>query len=86
MKGNDTSKTKTNFDVFLWKISFHLSDLLDVSDDEVICLEHKKTQDKRPVDAPRKYHELENYKLDINELHNFNEILQVDQWYSEHYI
>ena len=54
----------------------------DVTDVEVICLEHKKAQEKRPVGTLRKYHKLENCKLDIDELHNFNEILKVDQWYS----
>ena len=54
----------------------------DVTDDEVICLEHKKAQEKRPAGTLRKYHKLENCKLDIDELHNFNEILKVDQWYS----
>ena len=54
----------------------------DVTDNEVICLDHKKAQEKRPVGTSRKYHKLENCKLDIDELHNFNEILKVDQWYS----
>ena len=48
----------------------------DVTDDEVICLEHQKAQEKRPVGTSRKHHKLENCKLDINELH------KVDQWYS----
>ena len=57
-----------------------------VADDEVICLEPKKKEEKQPAGRPRKYHKLENCELDINELHDFNDILKVDQWYSEHYV
>ena len=46
----------------------------DVTDDKVICLQLKKTQEKRQVGRSRKSHILENCELDINELHNFNEI------------
>ena len=48
----------------------------DVADDKEICLEPKKTEEKRPVGRPRKYHKPENYELDINELHDFNDILK----------
>ena len=32
------------------------------------------------------YHKLENCELDINELHDFNDILKVGQWFSEYHI
>ena len=47
----------------------------DVGDDEVICLEPKKTEGKRTVGRLRKHHKLKNCELDINELHDFNDIL-----------
>ena len=72
-------RKQTSIDVLCEKYS---SPSFDVTDDEVICLEHKKAQEKRPVGTSRMYHKLENCQLDINELHNFNEILKVDQWYS----
>ena len=58
----------------------------DVADDEVICLEPKKTKAKRAVDRPIKYHKLAIYELGFNELHDFNDILKVDQWYIKQYI
>ena len=54
-----------------------------VADDEVICLETKKTKEK--VGRPRKYNKIKNSELYINELHDFNDILKVNQWYSEYY-
>ena len=48
----------------------------DVADDEVICLKPKKSDKKRTVVRPRKYHKLE---LHYNDLHDFNDILKEDQ-------
>ena len=62
---------------FVWKT---------LVDDEEICLETKRIEEKRPGDRPREYNKFENCELDINELQDFNDILKVDQWYSEHYI
>ena len=55
----------------------------DVANDEVICLEPKKSEEKQQVGRTRKYHNLE---LDNNDLHDFNDILEEDQRYSEQYI
>ena len=62
---------------FVWKT---------LVDDEEICLETKRIEEKRPGGRPREYNKFENCELDINELQDFNDILKVDQWYSEHYI
>ena len=55
----------------------------DVADNEVIYLEPKKSEEKRPVGRPIYFHELE---LDNNDLHDFSDILKIGQWYSKQYI
>ena len=45
--------------------------------------EPKKKEEKRPVGRPREY---ANCELNINELHDFNNLLEVDQCNNEKYI
>ena len=52
---------------------------LYLADDELSFLQQKKTKETRPDSRPRKYHKLENCKIDINELHDFSNILKEDQ-------
>ena len=83
-KRKETAKVKrkqTSIDIFCVK---NTRPFFDAADDEVICLDPKKTE-KRPVGRPRKYRKLENTQLDMNELHDFNELLAVDRWYSVEY-
>ena len=63
------------FECFKLESKFHF----DVADHEVICLEPKKIEEKRPAGRPRKYHKLTNWELDINELHDINDVIKVDQ-------
>ena len=55
----------------------------DVADNEVIYLEPRKSKEKRPVGRPTYFHKIE---LDNNDLHDFSDILKIDQWYSKQYI
>ena len=46
-------------------------------DDEVICLNpRKKEETERPVGRPRKY----GNSISVNELHDFNDLLEFDKW------
>ena len=50
-------------------------------DDEVICYNaRKKEETVRPVGRPRKYD-----SNSVNELHDFNDLLEFDKWYNEKY-
>ena len=50
-------------------------------DDEVICYNpRKKEETARPVGRPRKYD-----SISVNELHDFNDLLEFDKWYNEKY-
>ena len=64
---------QTSIDVFCMK---NACPYFDVAGDEVIWLQPKKLEEKQPVGRPRKHHKLE---LDYNDLHDFNDILKVDQ-------
>ena len=80
-KRKETTQVKrkqTSINVFYVK---NARPSFDVADDAVICLEPKKSEEKRPVVRPkelyipRKYHKRE---LVNNDLHDFNDILKVD--------
>ena len=49
-------------------------------DDEEICLNlRKKEETARPVRRPRKY----DSSISVNELHNFNDLVEFDKWYNQ---
>ena len=51
-------------------------------DDEVISLNLRKQEETaRPVGRPRKY----DNSISVNELHDFNDLLEFDKWYNEKY-
>ena len=78
-KQKETAKIKrkqTSIDTFCVKKEHHLFD------DEVICLNpRKKEETARPVGRPRKY----DSSISVNELHDFNDLLELYKWYNEKY-
>ena len=70
-------RKQTSIDVFCVK---NACPSFVVADEEVICLEPKRSEEKWSAGRPRKYHKLE---LDNNDLHDFSDIVKVDRWYSE---
>ena len=51
-------------------------------DDEVISLNLRKQEETaRPVGRPRKY----DNSISVNELHDFNDLLEFGKWYKEKY-
>ena len=51
-------------------------------DDEVLCLNPRKKEERaRPVGRLRKY----DNSISVNELHDFNDLLEFDKWYNEKY-
>ena len=50
--------------------------------DEIICLNpRKKEEAARPAGRPRKY----DYSINVNELHDFNDLLEFDKLYNGKY-
>ena len=78
-KRKETAKIKrkqTSIDTFCVKKDRHMFD------DEVICLNpRKKEETARPVGRSRKY----DNSISVNELHDFNDLLEFDKWYNEKY-
>ena len=78
-KQKETAKIKrkqTSIDTFCEKKDRHMFD------DEEICLNpRKKEETARSVRRPRKY----DNSISVNELHDFNDLLEFDKWYNEKY-
>ena len=78
-KRKETAKLKrkqTSTDTFCVKTYRHMFN------DEVICWNtRKKEETARPVGRPRKY----DNSISVNELHDFNDLLEFDKWYNEKY-
>ena len=76
-KQKETAKIKrkqTSIDTFCEKKDCHMFD-----DEEIFLNLRKKEETARPVRRPRKY----DSSISVNELHNFNDLVEFDKWYNQ---